>query len=694
MNQLNKIFLCSIFLISCTGSQNVTQIPIISVTKTSETTIPSQELLPLIPSTTVEPFERVLSGTSLPAIETVISQDNVNSIVELARWGDGVIQKIIVSSDGKFSIIGSSIGFYVYSNEKLEVINFIELSSDIGGLALSPDDKILAVGTREKVLIYEIENFNVIKNIQRSATNLTFSPDGKMLAMGMGDWHFCRERGPIELWDVNTWTLLQTIDEADCIGDLIFSPSGKYLAFSNFYVTVWEIVSEEESILKFTGSGCSNLEKNLAFTSDEEILITESFANSGRDKICLIRMKDGKALGVLENDSQVDYSCEPNIATSADGRFMASNLEGKIVIWQVDEWKQIHALGDGNECFSSAGWLPDNKTLITLSNKQLQIWDVPNEKLVHSEFLSQQTLPINIIDWSPDGKTIATANSDGVISLWQASKGNVFSQLENQGNITSIEFSPDSELLAVGLEADSANIWNLTTEIVTQTLRGTSQYGSTDVAFSKDGTLLALDIFDNDPQLDTDDLQVWKTDTWLPLFTLTADGFFTDLSISSDNRLLAVTNSDGVIKVWSIKTREMLYEFKFLKGGSRVISIDFSPNSDFLAASGRDASVAIWDLTSGELIAFYENPDSDYDNWKGVYFLYNYDNVEWSPNGQLIAASMPDGNIHLLNPSDGTVLKKLVGHTLWATGVTFSPDGKMLASSSFDGTVRLWGIAP
>lgn len=689
MNQLTKIFLCAIFLISCTETKNVSEIPVNRATATKDIATSSQELLPLTPSATPKSFEKVFAGTPIPVVESTISPENVNNIVEFARWGNGIIQKLIISPDEKFVIISSSIGFYVFSYEDFRVVKFVELNSDIGDLAISPDGQLLAVSTREKLLIYKFSSLDLLNTIERSATNLVFSPDGKILAMGMGDWNICRESGPVELWDVGTWTLLQTMGgDFDCIGDLIFSPSGKYLAVSNFDITLWELAGNEYK-LKFRNGGCDLFEEDVAFSNDEKKLFVATRADSGRDNICLIDITDGKTLGVLENESMPDYSCQPHIIMSPDGKFMAANFDGKISIWQIDELKRIQNLGEEKECAYSGGWLSDNKTLFTLSNQQFQIWNVPNEELVYSEFLSKQPLPINVVEWSQDGKTLATGNKSGVVSLWQVSNGIVFKELKNQGNITSLAFSPNNSLLAVGLETDQANIWDLSNETEVQTLNGVSGYGPTRVKFSADGAWLALDIEDSDVQLNKNDVQIWKTDDWTHLFTLTADGYFSDLSISPDNKLLSASDSEAIISVWNLQTKEIIYEFNFPR---RIVSLDFSPNSRYLAVSKRDGGIGVWDLDNGKLLYTYENPDLD--SWKGVYYLYDYDNFDWSPDGQLIAVAMPNGSISLIRANDGVLLKKLLGHTLGATGISFSPDGKIIASVSFDGTVRLWGINP
>lgn len=688
--KIQLFLVCFIFLISCEGNQNLTEIPANLVPETSDV---QEELIPVVPSITPEPYQRTLAGTPLPILEAVISPENVNNIVELARWGNGIIQKIINSPDGKFAVIASSIGFYIYSYEDLEFTKLVEINSDIGGLAISPDNKLLAVGTRENVLIYEIENLNLATKIGRSATTLVFSPDGQMLAMGMGDWHFCRENGAIELWDVSEWTLLQTMnEEADCIGDIIFSPSGKYIAFSNFDVMVWEIINEKESILKFRTWGCDVFEEKLEFTHDEKLIIAESFGDSGRDKICLIRMKDGEVLGVLENDSQVDYSCAPHIIMSPDGKLMASNLDGKIIIWQVDELKQLHTLGDGQECFYSGDWLPDNKTLVTLSTKnQLQMWDVFSKKIIHSETLPEPSFPIKALAWSYDGKIIASGDSRGLVRLWNVGDTSIYRELKNDNEIISLSFSPNAMNLAIGVKYHIVHIWNFVEEKIIYTLGNQSRKPLNSGSFSSDGELFVVDIKDDNSEKNTDELQIWSTDIWRPFLTLkhisTHKIDILNFSISNDKKTIATVSDDGVIRIWDINKEKLLDSFVFL---DRLISVIHSPDSNFVAASWLDGKLlGVWSITTGERKYIYECTGCE--ERRGFYWGY-YDNIAWSPDGKIIAIAMPNGSIHLIDATTGNLLKELIGHTMWVTGVSFSPDGKMLASVSLDGTVRLWGI--
>lgn len=69
-------------------------------------------------------------------------------------------------------------------------------------------------------------------------------------------------------------------------------------------------------------------------------------------------------------------------------------------------------------------------------------------------------------------------------------------------------------------------------------------------------------------------------------------------------------------------------------------------------------------------------------------------NVEFSPDGSILASGTSDGAIQLFLVKDGTILQTLSGHTDTVQSVAFSPDGAILASGSgdHDNNIQLWQV--
>ena len=153
---------------------------------------------------------------------------------------------------------------------------------------------------------------------------------------------------------------------------------------------MWEI-GESSPVLKVRSWGCDVFDGNLAFTANENTLVTGTMADSGVSRICLIRLMDGEMLGSLDNANKSDYSCASQILLSPDGQFMASNLDGKVTIWQVGDWKQIQSIDVEENCAQLSGWLPDGKILaFLLPDGSLQFLSTQTGKIIRSVNLTNQ----------------------------------------------------------------------------------------------------------------------------------------------------------------------------------------------------------------------------------------------------------------------------------------------------------------
>ena len=67
--------------------------------------------------------------------------------------------------------------------------------------------------------------------------------------------------------------------------------------------------------------------------------------------------------------------------------------------------------------------------------------------------------------------------------------------------------------------------------------------------------------------------------------------------------------------------------------------------------------------------------------------------VAWRPDGKTLASAGRDATVRLWDTTSGKEIATLKGHTDKVTSVAWSPDGKNLASTGYDARVRIWEAA-
>lgn len=110
---------------------------------------------------------------------------------------------------------------------------------------------------------------------------------------------------------------------------------------------------------------------------------------------------------------------------------------------------------------------------------------------------------------------------------------------------------------------------------------------------------------------------------------------------------------------------------------AEILPIAFTPEDDKLLIRSA-TGVQVIHLLEGKPEAFIESPQAVV-------------TAALSPDGQILAWSLPDGRIQLIRLSDRELLADLLAHPDPVYDLRFSAAGDRLYSASHDGVVRVWG---
>ena len=154
------------------------------------------------------------------------------------------------------------------------------------------------------------------------------------------------------------------------------------------------------------------------------------------------------------------------------------------------------------------------------------------------------------------------------------------------------------------------------------------------------------------------------------------EGDVISMDVSSDGKYIATSGMDNAVKVWDAGSKELLGTAP--PHPEVVDTVAFGPENEILVTGCRDGYVRVYELPSGELRhAMLGHPEQVY-------------SVAVSPDGTRILSGGKDDTVRLWSTETGELLHVFQGHSGNISTVAFGPKGERGYSAALDGTLRAW----
>jgi WD40 repeat protein len=351
----------------------------------------------------------------------------------------------------------------------------------------------------------------------------------------------------------------------------------------------------------------------------------------------------------------------------------------------------------------SAAISRDDKWLLTGGlDETVLLWSAPSGRLVRA--LPHQEKHALAVAFSPSGRLVATASTDNLARIWQASGDLVGISTTHTNALTDVTFSADSHLVVTASKDGTARVSKADGGALLVTLVGHSDSvtsaefsggaSTSVVTASTDGTTRVWNATFQ-PQLR--ELAVVRKPVREVKFVgsqriraLTADGRAHVLGARTgrvlrlgpggkrSRRAVAPDGSTATIHGSTVVLRSGGRVLVLRKHRDRVYSVAFSPDGSLLATASKDHDARIWDAETGEPLLRLQHNSAVRD-------------AEFSPDGRwLVSAS---GRAAIWDTRDGTVIVRLQGHEGSVASAAFDPSGRWIVTGGDDHTVRVYRCA-
>lgn len=435
------------------------------------------------------------------------------------------VSDIAISSKYVIVATGSTITIYYNFNTSFAEINSFEYSSESRGLITSmsinnDSTRLFTSNLDGEVVEWDISNPKSVY-IQKkynghtnSINSIALHPKGKFLITSGAD-------ARVIVWNVaerNLTPIQKNIIDGLLITEIDYNPAKNLIILGDEEGNVSTIDSSNIDLLEYQRRFMIDehpVERILIAPNEEYVSIAGGDNNPYRPTYYLYDLTRNSVKRIFETNTTGILA--PGNQFILAGEVGDGSL--KIFRWDISGstiTRDSRPLAVGACPYLDISYAIETKRSV-IATCNLQVWDFSDDNMPVLISELNTSMP-NGATISKDGRRVASANSNGSISIWELKSGGEYELVSTINNphfygITSISISPDGNTLVSGGEDRAVTIWDITD--VSNPSRRVSFYGHSD--FILHGGLFFTG--DGNTVISTSKMEVvfWDvdTDSWL-----------------------------------------------------------------------------------------------------------------------------------------------------------------------------------
>ena len=237
-----------------------------------------------------------------------------------------------------------------------------------------------------------------------------------------------------------------------------------------------------------------------------------------------------------------------------------------------------------------------------------------------------------------------------------------------------LAWSPDGTTIASSSLDETIQLWNATTGETLLTHHSNSLSAQA-FTWSPDGRFIT-----STDGLSSEHVTIWDASTGQPSTQHTTYQEHTEqvltLSWSPDGKHIASASDDATVQVWEASTGQRIATYRGHTSGVKTLA--WSPDGKRIASAAADKTVQVWDAPNGgNIVVYYAH-------------LNKINALAWSPGGTHIASASDDTTVHVWDSATGRKVFTYANHTGGVTAVSWSPNGIYIASAALDETAQVF----